>query len=44
MGVAAILKQILSSTDKKGKPHKIGQSSVCQIIAGHRKESKAAAA
>jgi len=40
LGVAAILKQIREGKDKMGKPHKIGQSSVYQIIADHRKQAE----
>ena len=40
LGVAAILKQIREVKDKMGKPHKIGQSSVYQIIADHRKQAE----
>ena len=40
LGVAAIFKQIREGKDKKGKPHRIGQSSVYQIITDHRKESE----
>src|SRR5215469_1072888 len=42
-GVAAILKEIRATPDKKGKPHRIGQSSVYQIIADYRKQSEVAA-
>jgi DNA invertase Pin-like site-specific DNA recombinase len=43
MGVAAILKQIRDGRAKKGKPHKIGQSSVYAIIADHRKQAEVGA-
>jgi DNA invertase Pin-like site-specific DNA recombinase len=43
LGVAAILKQIRAGQDKKGKNHKIGQSSVYQIIADYRKQAEVAA-
>jgi len=39
-GVAAILKEIRAGQDKKGKPHRIGQSSVYAIIADHRKQAE----
>jgi len=43
LGVAAIIETIRASQDKKGKNHRIGQSSVYQIIADHRKESEVVA-
>jgi hypothetical protein len=43
LGVAAILKQIRDGKDKKGKPHRIGQSSVYQIIADYGKQTEMAA-
>jgi DNA invertase Pin-like site-specific DNA recombinase len=41
MGVAGILKEIRSMKDGKGKPFEIGQTSVYQIIADHRKQEAA---
>jgi DNA invertase Pin-like site-specific DNA recombinase len=41
-GVVAILKEIRATQDKKGKPHKIGQSSVYAILAEHRAEAATA--
>jgi hypothetical protein len=41
--VATILKQIRAGQDKKGKNHKIGQSSVYQIISDYRKLAEGAA-
>jgi DNA invertase Pin-like site-specific DNA recombinase len=38
LGVAAILKEIRAGQDKKGKPQKLGQSSVYAILAEHRKQ------
>jgi DNA invertase Pin-like site-specific DNA recombinase len=43
LGVAAILKQIRAGQDKKGRNHRIGQSSVYQIIAHYRKQAEVAA-
>jgi DNA invertase Pin-like site-specific DNA recombinase len=40
LGVAAILKQIRDGKDKKGRNHRIGQSSVYQIIADYRSRPK----
>jgi len=42
--VAAILKEIRAGQHKKGKPNRIGQSSVYQIIADHRKQTEVVAA
>src|SRR5215475_6607308 len=44
MGVAAIFREIRSMEDKDGNRYEIGQTSVYQIIADHRKESEVAAA
>jgi DNA invertase Pin-like site-specific DNA recombinase len=43
LGVAAILQQIRAGQDKKGRNHRIGQSSVYQIIADYRKQAEVAA-
>src|SRR5262249_46833500 len=42
MGVAAILKHIRSTEDGEGNRYRIGQTSVYQIIADHRKEALSA--
>jgi DNA invertase Pin-like site-specific DNA recombinase len=43
MGVAAILRHIRSTKDKEGRNHRIGQTSIYQILADHRKQGNGAA-
>jgi hypothetical protein len=44
MGVAAILRHIRSTKDKEGRNYSIGQTSVYQIIADHRRQGNGAPA